>query len=899
MDFINQELKKLDNLQGKFNNKEKEQYKEEVDYINSLLQVLKKRQQPQQPQLQPQQPQLQPQPDRQSPDRQSPDRQSPDRQSPLKPVKKKDKKDDKKDDRKELHKFVGNFSLKRATDISMNELPEDVILDAKLSKISDKIYKTGGVDSENFMEQAGIKDWKIDNELTNDKGVVAVNEKTGKVKVSYRGTDAKGMNMSDIEADARIYTGTEADHEHFTSAREQMRNTIAKYGKANIDTVSGFSLGGNKSWTIGNEFKIKSRGFNSFIGKTIIAKADNYDPETEHEIYRTQDDLPSIQSQYISGKNNTTIHTLSTLGDSYAGLNPYTAHSINNFITNEGRNFNNKSIISEKVEGLVNHSVKHGELRTLHEMIKQNKKYDVKGDIGEINETDYMNRLNDIDNTLTERSRNNALTRADRLEVKARARAKFNDYQTETRGDDFTGGFDEPDTLINRNDPTYQANLDTNANNLPKPHLPKKKLPKNVLDEINTYEDADRFLQDFNQDGTPKEQLTPPKKINIRKQTQALEAGRDYLNNRSSRGNYRFKPEKDTIGNQTRTLEQRLLNTKDTYNIRDKTKLRLLKRNKTISPADKNMLTKKKKLTEPPTERKTENSKKLSRQTKLIEQSLDTSEIQPDIQPQPSQEDLSFTEWANKNNIGRTDHKKTLWLKSGGRLTNEEKENFTDTTTYNNESTVDNFNEADLNERNNVLDNSSATQNSLETDLNNTMDSSVRSSGGGNWKMDVARGVHPQNLALGYLSDKGAKKIMDEYVRPNLGNQGEFLETGERGGIAGGLSAVALGTAILPEVVAGSGGYVAQKYATEGIYKGLKKVGASDDVAGLSASVGGGITGGSVAGALGSFTAGMISGGEDGAIAGGGVFSTETATIGGIIGGLVGLGSYAYGKIHG
>ena len=892
MDFINQELKKLDNLQGKFNNKEKEQYKEEVDYINSLLQVLKKRQQPQ---PQPQQPQLQPQPPLQPVERSSTplDRQSPDRQSPAKPVKKKDK----KDDRKELHKFVGNFSLKRATDISMNELPEDVILDAKLSKISDKIYKTGGIDSENFMEQAGIKDWKIDNELTNDKGVVAVNEKTGRVKVSYRGTDAKGMNMSDIEADARIYTGTEADHEHFTSAREQMKNTIKKYGKANIDTVSGFSLGGNKSWTIGNEFKIKSRGFNSFIGKSIVNKADNYDPETEHEIYRTQDDLPSIQSQYINGKNNTTIHTLSTLGDSYAGLNPYTAHSIDNFITNEGRNSNNKSVISGKIEGLVNHSVKHGELRTLHEMTKQNKRYDVKGDIGEINETDYMNRLNDIDNTLTERSRNNALTRADRLEVKARARARFDDYRTETRGDDFTGGL-EPDTLINRNDPKYQSNLDTKANNLPKPHLPKKKLPENVLNEINTYDDAERFLQDYNQDGTPKEELTPPKKVNIRKQTQALETGRDYLNNRGSRGNYAFIPEVDTLGNQTRALEQRLLNTKDTFNIRDKTKARLLKKSKTISPADKNMLIKKKKLTEPPTERKTENSKKLSRQTELIEKSLDTSEIQPDIS-QPTQSDLSFTEWANKNNIGKTDHKKTLWEKSGGRLTNEEKNNFTDTTTYNNETTLNNFNEADLNERNNILDNLSTTQKSLETDLNNTMETPIRSSGGGNWKMDVARGVHPQNLVLGYLSDKGAKSIMDTYVKPTLGKQGEFMETGERGGIAGGLTAVALGTAILPEVVAGSGGYVAQKYATEGIYKGLKKVGASDDVAGVSASVGGGITGGAIAGALGSAISGALVGTEDGAVAGGGIFSAETATIGGIIGGIVGLGSYAYGKING
>ena len=894
MDFINQELKKLDNLQGKFNNKEKIQYKEEVDYINSLLEVLKKRQQPversstpldrQSPTLEPiLQPILQPQ--------------QPDREILIKPVKKKDKKDDKK----ELHKFMGNFSLKRATDVSMNELPEDVMLDAKLSKISDKIYKTGGIDSENFMEQAGIKGWKIDNELSNDKGVVAVNEKTGKVKVSYRGTDAKGMNLSDLEADARIYLGTEGDHEHFTSAREQMKNTIKKYGKANIDTVSGFSLGGNKSWTIGNEFKIKSRGFNSFIGKSIVNKADNYDPETEHEIYRTQDDLPSIQSQYISGKNNTTINTLSTLGDTYTGLNPYTAHSIDNFITNEGRNSNNKSVIGEKIEGLVNHSVKHGELRTLHEMTKQNKKYDVKN-LGEMNETDYMNRLENIDNTLSERSRINDLTRTDRLEIKNRPRIR-NTFDTTTR-EVLESQRLEPDTLINRNNPIYQRNLDIKAKNLSKPHLPKKKLPENVLDEINTYDDAERFLQDYNQDGTPKEELTPlkeeltpPKKVNIRKQTQALESGRDYLNNRSSKGNYAFQPEVDRIGNQTRALEKRLLNTNDTFNIRDKTKSRLLKKSKTISPADRNMLIKKKKLTEPPTERITEKSKKLSRQTKLIEQSLDTSEIQPDIS-QPTQSDLSFSEWTTKNNIGKTDHKKTLWEKSGGRLTNEEKNNFTDRTTYNNETTLNNFTNSNLNERNELLENASTTQNSLESNLNETIETPVIRTGN-NWTMDVARGVHPQNLALGYITDAGSKKIMDTYVKPYLGNQGEFLETAERGGIAGGLSAVALGSAILPEVVAGAGGYVAQKYSDVAIRAGLNAVGANKDVVDVVSSTSSGAIGGATAGALGSFTAGLITGGEEGAVAGGGVFSAETATIGGIIGGLVGLGSYAYGKIHG
>ena len=299
------------------------------------------------------------------------------------------------------------------------------------------------------------------------------------------------------------------------------------------------------------------------------------------------------------------------------------------------------------------------------------------------------------------------------------------------------------------------------------------------------------------------------------------------------------------------------------------------------------MLVKKKKLTEPPTERKTQKSRALSNQTSEIEEVLESA-------PRQKQ---TFTEWAKNNNVESTDHKKSLWKKSGGTLTNEEKNNFTDTDTYNNENTVNNFIDSDLNERNTVLDNASQTQQSLESNLTETMETPIRT--GSNWKMDVARGVHPQNLILGYLSDLGAKSVMDNYVDKALPNQGEFMKTAERGGIAGTLTATALGSAVLPEAIAGAGAYVAQKYSTEGIYKGLKAVGASDDVAGVSASTVGGAVGGGTAGLLGSLALGATTGAEEGAVAGGGIFSAETGAIGAGIGALVGLGSYAWGKIHG
>jgi hypothetical protein len=819
IDFIEKENKELDDLQKTFTPQQQNQYKEEVEYIKYLLNILGEKE-----------------------------------KKPNTPENKKEKKKEKEKANKAIKQFVNSFTLSKATNITHAELSPEELLDGKLAKMSDKYYKMDGVDSDNYMEQADIKGWKINEELSNDKGLVVYNEETGKAKVAFRGTDRS--NMGDIEADARIYFGTEQNHEHFITAKKQMREAIEAYGLENVSTT-GYSLGGNKSWSMGNDFGVPSTGFNSFIGKTIVNQPENNRMGIKHKIIRTQDDMPSIQAGYLEGKNNTEIVVVPTRGSNLDALNPYKAHSVDNFISNEGRNPNGNAGINEKIKQLHDHAQKHGELRTLHDMLKINKKYDVKGDIGELNETDYMNRLNDIDNTLTERSRNNALTRADRLEVKARARARFDDYRTETRGDDFTGGFDEPDTLINRNNPNYQANLEAQARNLPKPHLPKR--------------------------------TVTPKEVNIRKQTQALETGRDYLNNRGSRGNYAFIPEVDTLGNETRLLEQRLGRQYDqaksklssSRNISAKTKAKLLGlRNKT----------------NPSKERPTSKSRQLEAQSRQLENEI------IDIQPaniQPTETD-TFTNYANNNNIDSTsNHKKTLWENSGGKLTTAEKTDYNpeETNTANTETDIDNFIQEQPDDRERILDEHSKTQQNMETELNNIDNSGIRANGK-SFGMEVARGIHPANLVLGYVAGKGADDIMDKYVNKYLPNQPEPLKTAESGAIAGGLTASILGTSLAPELASGAVGYVAQKYTTEAVTSGLNKLGASKDVSdGVGVTVGSGF-GGALAGAVGSAVAGAGVGAEDGAIAGGGIFSTETAVVGGVIGSLVGLGSFVKARYY-
>ena len=193
-----------------------------------------------------------------------------------------------------------------------------------------------------------------------------------KQKIAFRGTDAKGRNLDDIQTDAQIWMGSEGNSEHFKSAREQTRKTIEKYGKENTSTT-GYSLGGNKSLDMGLTYDIPSTGFNSFIGKNIVKRPDIF-TSTKHQIWRTREDLPSIQTAYLQGKSNIDIGVVKTRGSNLRSMNPYLAHELKNFTTNEGRSkVKDKSPLIENMDDLVDHATRHGELQIFNKMINQNK----------------------------------------------------------------------------------------------------------------------------------------------------------------------------------------------------------------------------------------------------------------------------------------------------------------------------------------------------------------------------------------------------------------------------------------------------------------------------------------------------------------------------------------------
>lgn len=828
--FLDYETQRLNTLQKTFSPEDQNKYGEEVAYINYLLKLLKE--------------------ENKKPDTKSTEKEKDKTKSKI---------------QENIKKLVSNFSLKRATDTTHDQLPPEAIEKAKLVEVSSKYYRNNGMDSENYVKQVGLDPaWKIDEELSDGGGVVALNEDTGKVVVAFRGTDK--TNLNDLDADARIYMGSEQTHNHFSSSREQLGNAINKYGKANVETA-GYSLGSMKGLSASLAYDVPHTGFNSFIGKTIVNRPDIF-TGTKHTLWRTQDDLPSLQTAYLQGKSNIDVNVVSTRGGNMNALNPYQTHKLENFLSNEGRG---KLAVGEglqgKIEGLTNHALKHGELDTLHKMRTLN------------------SNVKDID------------TRP------PPTRSKF------------------------------QEDLDTRVRNLPDLHLPKVPIPKELAEGLPTH----------NEEGIPVEDIS---------------VGVNPLASKSFKGKS-IRPtlpvaEDISVGVNPLSLSNKNISIEPSYSQRVPrnafvepltidlgadtgnpelddllrfTQKQLVKKNPVVKSKPFKGLEAKQKATIKGLRSKTKleptpEGRKLDNQMDRLENRLgvpdtpqpikgtgglfppqfkkpkDTIPTAEVITEPPTTQSKSFTEFAVGNKLDvRSNYQKSLWVKSGGELMDFEKEGFNPVETFNTDDTVNSFVNDSANERLNTLKEHANQQSAMEGELNALDNSGVRS--GSSYAMDIARGIHPSNLALGLAGSIASDKLWDRYGDKVLGEQSDLTRTAEKGATAGALTSTLLGTALLPEAVAGSAGYVATKYTTEGIASGLKSLGANQDTQDSLSDIGGGIVGGGTAGFLGALTAGAMAGGEAGGVAGLGVASAETALIGAGIGAVIGAGAYGIGKIFG
>ena len=345
--------------------------------------------------------------------------------------------------------------------------------------------------------------------------------------------------------------------------------------------------------------------------------------------------------------------------------------------------------------------------------------------------------------------------------------------------------------------------------------------------------------------------------------------------------------------------------------------LKRIKTNRTIEPNQKQLLIKKRNRVKLPDGDATKSSS-LSNQIDDLENQITSTTPELDTQlqdvidyagtlsPPKFRPDAkqTFTEWARQNGVSETDHKKSIWELSGNDLTEEEKVGYKKSLPYNDEDTLNDFVKGSTDEKASALVDSFNAAESSVNEVDNLIDTPVRGdniSKLGNVARETFKGIHPMNVGISIFADSVANGFLN--VVDEKHKQPEVLRTAERGFLSGGIASTLTGGELLPEAIAGGASYLAGTYTAEGVDYGLEALGVNKDVSEGIGSTVGGVAGGITAVSTGSLASAIFGsaavGAEEGAVAGGGIFSAETMAIGGIVGGVVGLGSYLWSKFHG
>ena len=389
---------------------------------------------------------------------------------------------DTKQDKEHREHMMKGFQLARALQPNTESLSAKEVIRAKLSQASHLAY----MNDDNFQTAQeylnGMGDtngYTIDKNLSNTEGLV-IRTPEGTTEIHYRGSHIiQKPSLSDMRTNFKIASGFESEDAQFVQAKTQYENAVNEYGS--VEHFGGYSKGGSKSLYMGQKYDIPSTNFNPFIGTKTARGITN--TTQEHTIIRTTGDAPSLPLAVSSNANheNWNVKAIRPLKKNI-GLNTiknvYEGHLLDNFTT--PRNTGNVSNDPTTIENLM---FQQGKL------MGQKGKYETLDSIGKAVESGktYSEFIQGLQNAGLRGDNDIGLVNGKPLIKGGRhTRGSMDgtvDYW-ELMGGDFTQ--DEENVI---------------GSNIQEPQ------------QITNVDEAEQFLEDFNQDGSEKipSQLTPPK----------------------------------------------------------------------------------------------------------------------------------------------------------------------------------------------------------------------------------------------------------------------------------------------------------------------------------------------------------------------------------------------------
>ena len=213
--------------------------------------------------------------------------------------------------------------------------------------------------AQKYLDEQGIK-WTINKELSNREGLIITENATGISKGVFRGTNFK--NLQDLKSDLAILHGTEGATQGMITGKAQIERANEILATP-IEELIGFSLGGNRAITIGQELGIKTTTYNPAVSLTNIKNVP-LNGGDNHTIIRTTENPTDI----FAGLKPSAFKIKSILPlEEVSWLNPASAstvHDLVNFFKTGKRRSNNLDLLHNQLQV----STKlHAELLGVHE----------------------------------------------------------------------------------------------------------------------------------------------------------------------------------------------------------------------------------------------------------------------------------------------------------------------------------------------------------------------------------------------------------------------------------------------------------------------------------------------------------------------------------------------------
>ena len=186
-------------------------------------------------------------------------------------------------------------------------IKDDVSFQSMVARASyEDRWKGMGFEGRGDLPGVTKNSWKYDTELSDDRRAIWYNETINTVLYSLRGTNfMKGGMTHDLVTDAFILRGSGTRYTPmYMKDREVMRKLWLKYPTAKVETI-GHSLGGHRAAALGEEWDVKSIGFNEGLspfdlkgwvkgfGEKVGLR------KTKHTTHHMENDPISVTSMYM------------------------------------------------------------------------------------------------------------------------------------------------------------------------------------------------------------------------------------------------------------------------------------------------------------------------------------------------------------------------------------------------------------------------------------------------------------------------------------------------------------------------------------------------------------------------------------------------------------------------